>query len=86
MAFRHSCVRAPVDFEDIPLSSQVASDELFERAITAVKRNGIAIKGSYSYADVHATTSCTRRKYCFAEHHQFSQCSPSVSFSQRINE
>jgi isocitrate dehydrogenase (NAD+) len=39
------CVRAPVDFEDIPLSSNVASDEMFERAITAVKRNGIALKG-----------------------------------------
>ena len=40
------CVRAPVDFEDIPLSSNVASDEMFERAITAVRRNGIALKGS----------------------------------------
>lgn len=40
------CVRAPIEFEDIPLSSSVASDEMFERAITAVKRNGIAIKGN----------------------------------------
>ncbi|CAF0733919.1 unnamed protein product [Adineta steineri] len=40
------CVRAPVDFEDIPLSSHVASDAMFERAITAVKRNGIALKGN----------------------------------------
>jgi isocitrate dehydrogenase (NAD+) len=39
------CVRAPIDFEDIPLSSTVATDEMFERAIMAVKRNGIALKG-----------------------------------------
>lgn len=42
------CVRAPVDFEDIPLSSTVATDEMFERAITAVKRNGVALKGELS--------------------------------------
>ncbi|CAF0924606.1 unnamed protein product [Rotaria sp. Silwood1] len=42
------CVRAPIDFEDIPLSSHVASDEMFERAITAVKRNGVALKGNIS--------------------------------------
>lgn len=42
------CVRAPVNFEDIPLSSHVASDEMFERAITAVRRNGIALKGIHS--------------------------------------
>ncbi|CAF1920930.1 unnamed protein product [Rotaria magnacalcarata] len=40
------CVRAPIDFEEIPLSSNVASDEMFERAVTAVKRNGIALKGN----------------------------------------
>jgi hypothetical protein len=34
-----------VEFEDIPLSSNVASDQMFERAIMAVKRNGIALKG-----------------------------------------
>ncbi|CAF1384960.1 unnamed protein product [Adineta steineri] len=42
------CVRAPIDFEDIPLSSNVANDEMFERAVTAVKRNGIALKGNIS--------------------------------------
>ncbi|CAF0869906.1 unnamed protein product [Didymodactylos carnosus] len=42
------CVRAPVDFEDIPLSSHVASDEMFERAVMAVKRNGVALKGNIS--------------------------------------
>lgn len=42
------CVRAPVDFEDIPLSSHVASHEMFERAIMAVRRNGIALKGNIS--------------------------------------
>ncbi|CAF5019536.1 unnamed protein product, partial [Rotaria magnacalcarata] len=40
------CVRAPIDFEDIPLSSHVASDEMFERAVMAVKRNGVALKGN----------------------------------------
>ncbi|CAF3369688.1 unnamed protein product [Rotaria socialis] len=39
------CVRAPVDFEDIPLSSNVANDEMFERDVMAVQRNGIALKG-----------------------------------------
>lgn len=43
------CVRAPVEFEDIPLSSHVASDELFERAVMAVRRNGIAIKGCIAF-------------------------------------
>ncbi|CAF4445702.1 unnamed protein product, partial [Rotaria magnacalcarata] len=32
------CVRAPVDFEDIPLSSNVANYEMFERGVMAVKR------------------------------------------------
>jgi len=40
------CARAPIDFEDIPLSSHVASDDMFERAVLAVKRNGIALKGN----------------------------------------
>ncbi|CAM4911629.1 unnamed protein product [Rotaria socialis] len=40
------CVRAPIDFEDIPLTSHVASDEMFERAVMAVKRNGVALKGN----------------------------------------
>ncbi|CAF3352538.1 unnamed protein product [Rotaria socialis] len=35
------CVRAPVDFEDIPLSSNVANDEMFERDVMTVKRNVI---------------------------------------------
>ncbi|CAF0840993.1 unnamed protein product [Rotaria sordida] len=42
------CIRAPIDFEDIPLSSHIASDEMFERAVMAVKRNGIALKGNIS--------------------------------------
>ncbi|CAF4498351.1 unnamed protein product [Rotaria socialis] len=35
------CVRAPVGFEDIPLSSNVANDEMFERDVMTVKRNVI---------------------------------------------
>jgi hypothetical protein len=43
------CVRAPIVFEDIPLSSNVASDEMFERAVTAVRRNGVALKGIFFF-------------------------------------
>lgn len=39
------CVRAPVDFEEIPLSNQVNNEEMLEKAILSVKRNGIALKG-----------------------------------------
>lgn len=39
------CVWAPIGFEDILLSSHVASNELFERVVTVVRRNGIAIQG-----------------------------------------
>lgn len=40
------CVRAPVDFEEIPLSNQVNNEEMLEKAILSVKRNGIALKGN----------------------------------------
>ncbi|CAF4756141.1 unnamed protein product, partial [Rotaria socialis] len=52
------CVRAPVDFEDIPLSSNVANDEMFERDVMAVQRNGIALKGWFfenSIIDIYST-------------------------------
>ncbi|CAF4554129.1 unnamed protein product, partial [Rotaria magnacalcarata] len=52
------CVRAPVDFEDIPLSSNVANYEMFERGVMAVKRNGIALKGWFfenSIIEIYST-------------------------------
>ncbi|CAF4972772.1 unnamed protein product, partial [Rotaria socialis] len=52
------CVRAPVDFEDIPLSSNVANDEMFERDVMTVKRNVIALKGWFfenSIIDIYST-------------------------------
>ncbi|CAF5021236.1 unnamed protein product, partial [Rotaria socialis] len=52
------CVRAPVDFEDIPLSSNVANEEMFERDVMAVQRNGIALKGWFfenSIIDIYST-------------------------------
>ncbi|KAI1711103.1 isocitrate/isopropylmalate dehydrogenase domain-containing protein [Ditylenchus destructor] len=36
----------PVDFEDAQLNSSDPGDEALENAITAVKRNGVAIKGN----------------------------------------
>ncbi|CAF2080225.1 unnamed protein product, partial [Rotaria magnacalcarata] len=52
------CVRAPIDFEDIPLSSNVANYEMFERDVTVVKRNGIALKGWFfenSIIEIYST-------------------------------
>lgn len=34
----------PIDFEITPLSSKLESDDDLSNAITAIKRNGIAIK------------------------------------------
>lgn len=36
----------PVDFEDIELGSKDPSDDALENAITAIERNGIALKVS----------------------------------------
>ncbi len=43
-AFRH--VRAPVEFEEVPLNSKSVSDSMIEQAILAIKRNGAAVKGN----------------------------------------
>lgn len=41
-------VRAPIDFEDIIFSNQSNNEDMLERAILAVKRNGVALKGNIS--------------------------------------
>uniref|UniRef100_A0A915AHA6 Isopropylmalate dehydrogenase-like domain-containing protein n=1 Tax=Parascaris univalens TaxID=6257 RepID=A0A915AHA6_PARUN len=42
-----SFANVPVDFEEIPLSSNLASDDaIMDTAIMAIKRNGVAIKGN----------------------------------------
>jgi isocitrate dehydrogenase (NAD+) len=43
-AFRH--VRAPVEFEEVPLNSKNMSESLIEQAVVAVKRNGACLKGN----------------------------------------
>jgi isocitrate dehydrogenase (NAD+) len=43
-SFRH--VRAPVDFEEVPLNSKNVSESLIEQAVVAVKRNGACLKGN----------------------------------------
>lgn len=43
-ALRH--VRAPVEFEEVPLNSQTANEAMIDQAVLAVKRNGVCIKGN----------------------------------------
>lgn len=82
------CVRAPIEFEDIPLSSHVASDELFERAVMAVRRNGIAIKGSFLFCSILYSYQFlgfhSSRKYCISKHDQFIECSSQVKRTSLI--
>ncbi|XP_056129394.1 isocitrate dehydrogenase [NAD] subunit gamma, mitochondrial [Lampris incognitus] len=42
--FRFSCV--PVDFEVVPVNSSLATEDDINNAITAIRRNGIALKGN----------------------------------------
>ena len=39
-------VRAPIEFEEVPLNSKTVSESLVEQAILAIKRNGACIKGN----------------------------------------
>lgn len=40
------CVRAPVEFEEVPLNSKTVSESMIEQAVVAVKRNGACLKGN----------------------------------------
>lgn len=40
-------MKVPVDFEEIELSSKNPGNEALENAITAIKRNGLALKVNY---------------------------------------
>ncbi|XP_015472272.1 isocitrate dehydrogenase [NAD] subunit gamma, mitochondrial, partial [Parus major] len=41
--FRHACV--PVDFEEVRVNSEAPEDDV-QNAITAIRRNGVALKGN----------------------------------------
>ena len=43
-SFRH--VRAPVEFEEVPLNSKNMSEAMIDQAVMAVKRNGACLKGN----------------------------------------
>ncbi|XP_078677044.1 isocitrate dehydrogenase [NAD] subunit gamma, mitochondrial-like isoform X6 [Branchiostoma floridae x Branchiostoma belcheri] len=43
--FRYAGV--PVDFEEVQITSQEGDEEAIENAITAIKRNGVALKGNF---------------------------------------
>lgn len=39
-------VRAPIEFEEVPLNSKTASEDMINQAVLAVKRNGVCLKGN----------------------------------------
>lgn len=53
-AYKH--VRAPIEFEEVPLNSKTASEEMINQAVLAVKRNGVCLKGNIE-TDHHNPTS-----------------------------
>ncbi|CAM4959665.1 unnamed protein product [Rotaria socialis] len=68
------CVRAPVGFEDIPLSSNVANDEMFERDVMTVKRNVIALK-SWFFENSIIEIYSTQLGNIASQNTTYSQCS-----------
>lgn len=54
-ALRH--VRAPVEFEEVPLNSLTASEAMIDQAVLAVRRNGVCIKGNIETDHDNPTSS-----------------------------